>query len=255
MALLIYDKTFDGFLSLIFDTFKNKIVPDAIEADGFHEPMLWVEKLVIRTDPDKASRVWKALKLKLSPIAYNAVYRIHLSGINEAEMVLFRFLQKVFASAVNIEENYVDKDVLRIKQLDKQICKEAERMNQFVRFQKTADDIFYASVEPQFNVIPLIVNHFETRFADQQWVIYDSKRRYGFYYNCSQTVLIELTTENVNPHNGKVKDDILATDELHFQQMWKHYFKSTCIEERRNEKLQMQHMPKRYWKYLTEKQD
>ena len=254
MVILQYDKTFDGFLSLIFEAFKNKISPARIEDFGFQEPMLWAEKISISTRSENANRVWNALKNKLTERGYNAVYRIQLSGMPDAEMVLFRFLQKVFASPVNIEENYADADVLMIKKMDKQVCQEAQRMSQFIRFQKTADGIYYASVDPQFNVIPLIIKHFETRYADQQWIIYDSKRCYGFYYNLEETVLIKLTSDKVNPLNGKVNNDILAEEELHFQQMWKQYFKSTCIEERKNQRLQMQHMPKRYWKYLTEKQ-
>lgn len=255
MVTLLYDKTFDGFLSLIFEAFKNKLVPDRIEAYDFQESMLWTERVTIATNSENANRVWEALKNRLTARAYNAVYRIQLSGMPDAEMVLFRFIQKVFATKVNIEENYADPDVLRIKKLDKQICQEAERMSQFIRFQKTADGIYYASVDPQFNVIPLIVKHFQSRYADQQWIIYDSKRNYGFYYNLTETVLIHLSSDKVNPLNGKVNNDILAEEEIHFQQLWKQYFKSTCIEERRNERLQMQHMPKRYWKYLTEKQD
>ena len=255
MALLLYDKTFDGFLTLIFEAFKNKIVPDRIESLDFHEPMLWMDKLAIATDEEKAGRVWAALKKRLTERGYNAVYRIHLSEVPEAEMILFRFMQKVFASAVNIEENFSDSDVLRVKNLDKKLAKDAERILQFVRFQKTADNIYYASFEPQFNVLPLVVKHFENRFADQQWIIYDTKRKYGFYYDMQQTNHIELASDKVNPFTGKINDDILADRELLFQDLWKKYFKSICIEERRNEKLQMQHMPKRYWKYLTEKQE
>lgn len=32
------------------------------------------------------------------------------------------------------------------------------------------------------------------------------------------------------------------------------HFKSTNITERKNTKLHVQHIPKRYWRYLTEKQ-
>lgn len=255
MIILLYDKTFDGFLTLVFEAFKNRYAPGRIEGFDFLEPMLWTDKITITTDPEKANRVWEAVKVRLTSRAYNAVYRIQLSGITDAEMVLFRFLQKVFASKINIEENYSDPDVLKIKKLDRQVCQEAERMNQFIRFQKTADQIYFASVDPQFNVMPLIVKHFETRFADQQWIIYDSKRRYGFYYNRNETVLIHLSSDKVNPEDGKVSQEILARDEVLFQKLWKQYFKSTCIEERRNHRLQLQHMPKRYWKYLTEKQE
>ena len=36
--------------------------------------------------------------------------------------------------------------------------------------------------------------------------------------------------------------------------MWKDYFDSTNIKERKNMKLHIRHVPKRYWKYLSEKQ-
>jgi probable DNA metabolism protein len=254
MTVLLYDKTFDGFLSLIFEAFRNRIVPDRIEAFGFREPLLWAEQISVATETGKANRVWEALKKRLSSHAYNAVYRIHLSGMPLAEMILYRFLVKVFASPVNIEENFGDPDVLMIRKVDRQICKEAERMSQFIRFQKTADGIYFAAVDPQFNVIPVIINHFETRYADQPWIIYDSGRNYGFYYNTKETVVITLTSEKIDPATGKVNEDALAGDEKLFQQLWKQYFRSICIEERRNVRLQMQHMPKRYWKYLTEKQ-
>lgn len=254
MALYLYDRTFDGFLTLVFETYQNRCLPEAIESFGSYQPLIWSEQIPITTDAEKASRVWKAIKTRLTGRAYDAVFRIHLSEAENSLMLLYRFLQKVFASKINIEENYADPDVLRIKQLDRQICREAEHMKQFVRFQKTADNIFYAAVDPKFNVIPLIVPHFETRFADQQWLIFDSRRKYGFYYNCKETVMINLTSDSIDPHNGKLKEDIMAGEELLFQKLWKEYFRSTCIEERRNEKLQMQHMPKRYWKYLTEKQ-
>jgi probable DNA metabolism protein len=42
-------------------------------------------------------------------------------------------------------------------------------------------------------------------------------------------------------------------EEEFYQTLWKQYFKSIAIEGRINPRLQMQHMPKKYWKYLIEK--
>jgi len=183
-----------------------------------------------------------------------AVFRIHLAGIAEMEMVLFRYVCKALASKQSISDNFADPDVLAITKFDKKVCREAQRMLEFVRFQKTGDGIFFCSMDPEYNILPLIINHFETRFADQQWLLYDFKRNYGFYYNLEKTSQITMQLDSVNKHTGKVNKDILAEEEVLFQDLWKQYFKSTCIEERKNKCLQMQHMPKRYWKYLTEKQ-
>lgn len=255
MNQYLYDNTFDGFLTLVFESYSSKCLPDAIFPEGTNQPALWGDSIMIQTDNEKAARVWKAIKSRLTERAYDAVFRIHLSEAENSLMLLYRFLQKVFATKIGIEENYADPDVLRVKQLDRQICREAEHLKQFVRFQKTADNIYYATVDPKFNVLPLVVPHFECRFADQHWLIYDSRRKYGFYYNCQEVAMINLTSDSVDQHNGKLKEEIMADEELLFQRLWKEYFRSTCIEERRNAKLQMQHMPKRYWKYLTEKQD
>ncbi|MGY0039832.1 DUF4130 domain-containing protein [Pedobacter sp. NJ-S-72] len=47
---------------------------------------------------------------------------------------------------------------------------------------------------------------------------------------------------------------ILSEKEGFYAVLWKDYFKSTNIAARKNTKLHIQHVPKRYWKYLTEKQ-
>ena len=49
------------------------------------------------------------------------------------------------------------------------------------------------------------------------------------------------------------KKELLNEKELHYQKLWIEYFDHTNIKERRNDKLHVQHVPKRYWKYLTEK--
>ncbi|HMX40265.1 MAG TPA: DUF4130 domain-containing protein, partial [Saprospiraceae bacterium] len=38
-----------------------------------------------------------------------------------------------------------------------------------------------------------------------------------------------------------------------YQRLWRTYFSSTNIRERRNMKLHLQNVPSRYWKYLSEK--
>jgi probable DNA metabolism protein len=127
------------------------------------------------------------------------------------------------------------------------------RILQFVRFQQTIDNIFFAPVEPQFDVLPYTVRHFRNRFADQQWLIYDVRRDYGFYYNLETVTEITLSEKNFSGHDGKLAGGIAQEDEVMYQTLWKSYFKHIHIEERRNAKLQRQHMPRRYWKFLTEK--
>ena len=133
------------------------------------------------------------------------------------------------------------------------MSREKHRMEAFIRFKLTKDAIYFANIAPDFNVLPLIKNHFKKRYADQKWLIYDLVRKYGIYYNLETVEIITLELDH-NFDASKTSTEIFAPIELEFQQLWKDYFKSTNIKSRKNMKLHIQHVPKRYWKYLSEKQ-
>jgi probable DNA metabolism protein len=42
--------------------------------------------------------------------------------------------------------------------------------------------------------------------------------------------------------------------EKNYQNLWRKYFEHVNIKERKNMKLHIQHVPKRYWSLLTEKE-
>ena len=50
-------------------------------------------------------------------------------------------------------------------------------------------------------------------------------------------------------------DWIISEDEAVYQKLWKGYFKNIAIKERENKRLQMQFMPKKYWKFLKEMEE
>ena len=130
------------------------------------------------------------------------------------------------------------------------------RMMQFVRFQKTADGTYFAMIEPDYDVLPLIVPHFSDRFSEECWLIYDRRRRYGYYYagHKSVRVTFEDGAEVFRLPDGRLSEAMRDEDEMWYQEMWRTYFKAICIKERLNPRKHRKDMPVRYWKYLTEKQ-
>ena len=124
-------------------------------------------------------------------------------------------------------------------------------MEAFVRFQKLGDGTFYAGIEPDFNVLPLLIKHFKDRYADQKWIIYDMKRKYGIYYDLQTVEYMEIDFST----GGSLKEPsgIYFEDEKLYQHLWKNYFNSVNITSRKNIKLHLRHIPRRYWKHLTEK--
>lgn len=256
MTTVIYDGSYEGWLTAVFDIYEYKL-DDVVFAKGEQiTASLFGTTHKVLTNDRKAKRVLKGLQQRLSPEGQRRIFLTFLSEIDKAEDKMLRFVRYIFSSAINIEQDLANPVVSEIREAARLVEKEAHRMEAFVRFQLTKDDmyepLYYAVVEPDCDVLSLISNHFKNRYADQRWLIYDLRRKYGIYYNLEVVNTVEIQF-NDNLTSSQISPEICDEREEFFQNLWRHYFSAVNIEARKNLRLQMKHMPKRYWKYLTEK--
>ncbi|MCO5945774.1 TIGR03915 family putative DNA repair protein [Mucilaginibacter flavidus] len=251
MTRLIYDGTFEGLLTAVFEIYERKLNYINLQKIGVASTAMFEDVINVITDNDRASRVLNGLKKKLSANGVQRVYIAHMSEIENEENNIVGFIRHAFDAGRNIEEDYGNRFVLRISEIMVMMRREKHRMEAFIRFQKLKDETYYAVIEPDFNVLPLLIRHFRSRYADQKWMIYDIKRNYGLYYDLHDTEFISMEFSE-----AKSATDVEASnteDEEVYQHLWKNYFKSVNIASRKNTKLHVRHIPKRYWKHLTEK--
>ena len=260
MLTYTFDRTLDGLLCAVFDAFSLHQQPESIVGRGEPLPLFCEEVHHVVTADDRAQRVWKGLEGRLSKDAIRMITISYLSEMKELDTPLFHFICKVFqqpAGATSIERNFADQDILFVRNVCRKVLHEQLRMKQFIRFQKAKDGTYLAVVSPDHNVVPLIIDHFKDRFRDQPWLIYDAKRKYGFYHDEQSITRVTFQDETALPFDldsGKLNEDVLSENDKLFQDLWRTYFKAVCIRERTNPKKQLSDMPRRYWKYMTEKQ-
>lgn len=250
---LIYDGSFNGFLTAVFIGFEQKLFHADIQRQHQQQRGLFAECETIFTNIEKAKRVWNGIQHK-SATAIKQIYFAYLSEQNNIESLLYHYIQKLMGNNGNSSFDFSDDCVLKINQLAHKVGREKHRMEAFVRFQLTKDGVYFANIEPDYDVLPLISKHFRNRYADQQWIIYDVKRKYGLYYDLNGVEIISLDLTDVYT-NSLEKSSVFTVAEHEYQHLWNNYFKSTTIKSRINTKLHTQHVPKRYWKYLSEKKE
>ena len=257
MQTYVFDNTLDGLLTAVFDSFFLHQQDVTLLAEGEQLPLFADEPHRVVTDAEKAERVWKGLEKYLSKDGLHMITISWLSEERALNQPLFNFICKVFKLKVKgLERNASDEDVLAVRNTCRRVLHEQLRMKQFIRFQKAKDGTYLAVVSPDHNVLPLITDHFQDRFNDQPWLIYDAKRHYGYYYDGKAVIRITFEDEVSVPFdlsNGKMDADVLSENDQLFQDLWRTYFKAICIKERMNPKKQLSDMPRRYWKYMTEK--
>ena len=270
MLVYTFDHTLDGLLTAVFDSFALRRQPDELVREGSVLPLFCEEVHRVATADDKARRVWAGLEKRLSRESLRVIAISWQSELPELDLPLFRYLCKVFQSpqksgsdVVGGGYNFTDPDVLFVRNTCRKVMHEQLRMKQFLRFQKAKDGTYLGVVSPDHDVLPLVVDHFRDRFGDQPWLIYDAKRRYGYYYTpqaaqSSDAILrITFQDEDALPFDldsGQLDDAVISSDDKLFQELWRTYFKAICIRERMNPRKQLNDMPRRYWKYMTEKQ-
>jgi probable DNA metabolism protein len=253
MMHLVYDETFSGFMTTVFEVYERKLQDVRIVKEKNFYPDVFSERISIVADEAKSLRVWNSLCKKVSITSSHNVYACFLSEIPGIENTILGFLRHVFSSEKNIESDYGHQETLAIARTARFVFREKHRMEAFVRFQRTIDDLYYAVIEPMYNVLPLLVTHFKNRYADQSWIIYDRRRARGIHYDTKTGIVaeIQLTFEEREVENSS---GIFHEEEPLFQLLWKDYFHHVNIPSRKNLKLHLQHVPVRYWKHLTEKQ-
>lgn len=252
MIAFRYDKSFEGLLSVVFEAYASKTFPDILLGEGELAPLFCGEIVDVPTVEERSERVWRGLQRRISKGALYALPDCWLSELPEVDILLFRYICKAIDAPHSIELNFGDPDVLQLSKIWRSVVKERERVVQFVRFQKTADGLFFACIEPAFNVLPITLSHFIDRFHDQRWIVYDAKRDYGFYYDLKKAEEVHFDDKQWDDR-GILSEAVADMDERLFQQLWKGYFDSMAIRERINPRLHKRELPVRFWKYLPEK--
>ncbi|WP_411030613.1 TIGR03915 family putative DNA repair protein [Spongiimicrobium sp. 3-5] len=247
---LIYDGSFNGFLTAVFTAFDNNLNVVGIQKNSETQRGLFADTETIFTDIDKAKRVWNGISMK-SNVAIKSIYFSFLSETRGIELLLFRYIKNMFSNKPVQLHNW-EENTNKIDYLTKLVGREKGRTEASIRFHPTPDGIQFVALSPDFNILPLISKYFKSNMKGQPWVIYDVRRKYGLYYNLRTIEMISL-----HPHNMATKSSLknMGTDSLNHSSdnLWNSYFKTTPIMSALSRKLQESEAPAKRWGYFNQK--
>ena len=121
MVIFIYDKTFEGLLTTVFDAYSYKKYPDVLLGEGETLPLFYDKSFTVTTDTERSERVWKGLQKKLSAPALSQLTTCWLSELPGIDLLLFRYIRKAIDAPRSIELNFGDPDVLELSKVFKQV--------------------------------------------------------------------------------------------------------------------------------------
>jgi probable DNA metabolism protein len=242
--IYVYDGSFLSLINLIIYLIDKNIKPDSIREEDYN-PNLFEE--IINLDIGNNITIDKFFEMFGSNV-FSVIYYVFLSSDENKELILFYFClnARKYKSSILYRRNL--KCVSEALRISEYVSHETHKFKGFVRFKELENNVLYAEIEPVNNVLFLISKHFAKRLKSEYWIIKDVKRNILSIYDKKEFII--------------VSDDefVLATDKVSDKEnlmvdLWKVFYKTIGISERKNDRCRMNFMPKRYWKYLTEMSD
>ena len=244
-VVYLYDSSFEGFLCCVFESFAQHEIPFAVWTPQRETSTLYPVK-DIPTDHAKAQRVFASFGRKLGPEPEYLVSRDFLSGREDKELLLIRFLHLAFALGPGTVKRTGHPDVAPLYEMKKSLDWEVDKFQGFVRFEEH-DGMLGAVIHPKNYILPLLRPHFCGRFPEENFMIYDAVHQAVLLQEDHKARLLELAAPLELPPPSE--------REQQFQALWKQFYQTLEIKARHNEKCRMTHCPKRFWADMVEMKD
>ncbi|WP_298475762.1 TIGR03915 family putative DNA repair protein [uncultured Maribacter sp.] len=206
---LIYDGSFNGFLTAIYYAFETNKSGIIIQKKGDKPSGIFSNSSIIFTDMRKAQNVWKTIQNKNNAAIKN-IYFAFLSENKNIENQLYLYIKNLFNPYIASQIGYSIVIQIKLENTALRVAKEKKYLEKSIEFQLSKDQILFSNISPNNDVLPLISKYFRTRHNSKFWLIYDVKRNYGIYYNTFGIETISINTNQIleyktNNNIGKTK--------------------------------------------------
>lgn len=238
--IYLYDGTFSTLMDLITQLLAFKTKPLNICNQNNYLPSLLDETIELKLDNN-----FDISKIMVTKKILKTIYYVYLSTDEHKELIIYYFLLNGLKYQDKIFTMRNLKCVNSTLKIAKYVSNENHKLKGFLRFQELENHILYAEISPTNNVLELLSIHFMKRLKNEYWIIKDVGRNtYSFYDKQKYYIIAD---ENIN-----LKTLGAIEKEKEVENLWTTFFNTIGIKERKNNRCQMNFMPKKYWKYIIE---
>ncbi len=241
--VLCCEDSLEGIFTAVYDAFVYKKRMEEPYTDSIEIQIgengnyrLFAEEIPVASDPQKAQKTVSAIQKKLGYSQYETVFYALCHFDPDRASAVLGYLVRGFAAGSRIREHLSDPYVMRVAELARKVSNECQKLYGFVRFRDTGR-VLYSEIEPKCNVLPILIEHFSDRYPNENFIIYDRKHRYAAVHAVSRGSFF-VSGEELPQQEAKTQDV--------YEELWKQYFQTMAIAERKNESCQNNMLPKWY---------
>lgn len=230
----------EAMLSCIYEAWVSKKGHQNIKLllEPIEQYTMFDEYIHVDSDFQKAYKVIDAVNLKISTYFYRELLYSSMAYEDDVLDNIYRCMILGFAYGPEALNMVQYKDIMRNQMIRTRVGKEVNRFQEFIRFHLVNDKVYVAHFEPKSRIAVALGAIFSDRMPSEYWMIIDDVHHEAVVHpKDGEFYLRKLTDEEL----GRLIETENQNDE--YTDMWKDFFNSIAIEERKNEKCQRNLFP------------
>lgn len=207
---------------------------------------LFDEYIHVDADEKKAESVSRSVWSQISPELYWDISYALLSFEKDALDTVYRVLVLGFHFGACVSDMLQYKDVVRFYEIKKLVSKEVHCFREFLRFDQVDNKIYVAHFEPRSRVVMPVASYFADRMPSEYWMIIDDTHGEAIVHPKDEECYLRvLTDEEIQALSSTEQEDF-------YTRLWRKYFHTMGIRQRKNKACQNNHFPLWMRKHVTE---
>lgn len=253
MMVFTCEPDFEAMLTCIYDAWewalKNGHDNVRLELEPVLQNSLFDSYQHVDANSEKAKKVARSIRNKISTQVYIYVYYASLFQEDVLD-VIYRYLRIGFREGAKVEYMFTEPAVMQMMEVQRKVGNEIHYFREFLRFNSLSDKVYVSHIEPKCNVAYQVATHFADRMPSENWIIIDDNRQIAVVHPSDEEMYVQkLTKEQFE----RLQESEEYQDE--FTELWKLFFHTIAIRERKNDKCQRNMMPLWMRKHVTEFRD
>ncbi len=240
---------FGAMMSCIYEAWRwgNRGFTVELAVESEENYQLFCVEHYVMYDEERAQKVIRSIREKISWKAFQMVYHCAMSELPEKLDVIYRFLRIGFGVGAGVTSYLAEEPVMRISEVARRVTNESHKFREFVRFTRMEEGVLCAVIEPKSDVLTLIAPHFADRMISENWMIIDQKRKQAVIHPADEEWYLRSLEEEEFQRMM-----MLDRDHEEYACLWRTFFDHIAILQRKNPRCQRNFLPKWYRTNMTE---
>ncbi|WP_224491566.1 DUF4130 domain-containing protein [Robertkochia flava] len=180
---LLYDGSFKGLMTAVYLVLDRNLSEVTILCNNKYSTGAGGCKIEVQSRDLCLADVRRMIRVKAGEAYWQLIFRAFLSELKGAEDCILEFVQLVADSECFVPRMEKQTCIRNIRHAAGMVQRAEERFYEITRTRLENKKEKWISLQPTFDLVPLLASRLSEEFPEKRWVLWDNRRNSGWCFN------------------------------------------------------------------------